>query len=99
MNEFGLPVIVCTEVMILQIALYIVCGISVLLTVILSLGTGKTLKNLLISSLLGFFVLLICTLFGKSFGVEVNFNSVTALLSLAGGLPGTVFAILLTLLI
>ena len=76
----------------MEIILYIVCGVALLMSIILSARSGKTLKNLAISSSLGFVTLLLLVFFGKSIGISVNLNIVTALLSLSGGIPGAIFA-------
>ena len=76
----------------MEIILYIVCGVALLISVILSARSGKTLKNLAISSTLGFVTLLLLVFFGNIIGISVNLNIVTALLSLSGGIPGAIFA-------
>ena len=76
----------------MEIILYIVCGVALLMSIILSARSGKTLKNLVISSTLGFVTLLLLVFFGKSIGISVNLNIVTALLSVTGGIPGAIFA-------
>ena len=91
--------IVCTEVKKMEITLYIVCGIAFLLSIIFSARSGKMFRNLAISSALGFGALLLFVVFGKSIGIEVNLNIVTALLSVTGGVPGAVFAALMGMFI
>lgn len=76
----------------MEIILYIVCGIALLISIFLSARSGKTLKNLAISSTLGFLTLLLLMFFGKNIGLSVNLNLVTALLSVTGGIPGAIFA-------
>ncbi len=76
----------------MEITLYIVCGVALLLSLIFSARSGKVLKNLAVSSVLGFGVLLLFVFFGENIGLEVDLNFVTALLSITGGVPGAVFA-------
>lgn len=79
--------------------LYIACGIGLLLTVIVSARTGKFWRNMILSSVLGVCVLLLCVFFGKKIGICANLNPVTALLSVVGGVPGAVFSVLLGIFI
>ena len=83
----------------MEIILYIVCGIALLISIFLSARSGKTLKNLAISSSLGFVTLLLLVFFGNSIGISVNLNIVTALLSLSGGIPGAIFVVLIGMFI
>ncbi len=76
----------------MDIILYVVCGIALLLSFVLSARAGKTLRNFTISSALGFLTLLLLVFFGKNIGLPVNLNLVTALLSVTGGIPGAIFA-------
>lgn len=76
----------------MEIILYVICGIALLISILLSARSGKTLKNLVISSALGFVTLLLLVFFGNRIGLSVNLNIVTALLSLSGGIPGAIFA-------
>ena len=72
--------------------LYGICGVSALLTLIVSLRSGKGIRYFAISSACGVALLLVLTAFGRKVGVTVSLNPTTLLLSLTGGVPGTVFA-------
>ena len=67
---------------------YSVAGVSFLLTLILSLLSGKGIRYLLISAGCGVGILLIAVFFGGWIGLTVSLNPVTLLISAAGGLPG-----------
>lgn len=77
--------------------LYLVSGVSFLLTLTVSLLAGKGIKYLLISAVSGVAVLLLAVFGGGFIGLDVSLNPATLLLSAAGGLPGTAFVIALRL--
>ena len=77
--------------------LYVVGGVSFLLTLIVSLLSGKGIRYLLISSACGVALLLVAVWLGGGVGLNVSFNPTTLLLSAAGGMPGAAFAVALRL--
>ena len=71
---------------------YSVCGVSALLTLIVSLRSGNGIRYFAISAACGVALLLLLSVFGGQIGLTVSVNPTTLLLSATGGLPGTAFS-------
>lgn len=83
----------------MDIIFYIIFAVGALLTLICSVKAGKALKYFAISSASGVILLVILNIFGGFFNINLPINPTTAVLSLTGGLPATLFAVLLIMLI
>ena len=76
---------------------YVIGGVGFLLTLIVSLVSGKGIRYLLLSAGCGVTLLLLAVWLGDRIGLTVSLNPATLLTAAAGGLPGAAFVIALRL--
>lgn len=78
---------------------YIIFAVGAILTLVCAVRAGKAFKYFAISSACGVILLVILNIFGGFLNINLPINATTAILSLTGGLPATLFAVLLIMLI